>query len=259
MKPNQWWYCAIAQYFLFTAVMCSTYSIVNMTFERFYSIIRPHKAASFNTVKRAKITIASVIIFSFIYNTPILYLNRNDGKICLLNCLASGHFLAGFYYLLSLAVRFALPFVLLLAMNCVIINTLRQRSKINLTKLSGQGQTEGQNTKNKQTERQIYIMLLLVTFGFLILTTPGYVMSITQKFFQKNTPEFKAAFYLMYQIGEKTFYTNHGINFFLYVISGQKFKNDLMKLMFLNKASPTNEGSTSRAVTSMTSAQCDLP
>ena len=33
-----------------------------MTFERFYSIIRPHKAASFNTVKRTKITILIIVI-----------------------------------------------------------------------------------------------------------------------------------------------------------------------------------------------------
>ena len=251
MKPNQWWYCSIGHYILLTAILCSTYLIVNMTFELFYSIIRLHKAASFNTFKRAKINITSVIMFSFIYNGPVLYFSGNDGKICIINRLASEYFLAEFYYMLSIPVRFALPFVMLLAMNCVIIHTLHQRSKSNFTR------SLGQDNKIKQTERKIYIMLLLVTSGFLILTTPAYVMSFTQTFFQTNTPNFIATFYFMYHIGDKIFYTDYRINFFLYVISGQKFRNDLKKLLFLNKTSSINAGSTSGSATSMTTTQSD--
>ena len=40
----------------------------------------------------------------------------------------------------------------------------------------GQGQSEDQTSKLKSSERQIIMMLLLVTFGFLILNTPVYVM-----------------------------------------------------------------------------------
>ena len=39
-----------------------------------------------------------------------------------------------------------------------------------------------------------------------------------------------AGFHLFYHVGEKTFYSNNGINFFLYVISGQKFRSDLIKI-----------------------------
>ena len=47
-----------------------------MTFDKFYSIIRPHKAASFNTVKR-EITIIFIVIFSFLYNIPHLFLTQS--------------------------------------------------------------------------------------------------------------------------------------------------------------------------------------
>ena len=39
--------------------------ILNMTFERFYGIIKPHKAVSFNTVKRAKITMC--VLYRSVY------------------------------------------------------------------------------------------------------------------------------------------------------------------------------------------------
>ena len=166
-------------------------------------------------------------------------------------------FWVNFHYWFSDFVQFTIPFVLLLTMNCVIIHTLCQRSNFNFTRSLGQSQTDGQDSKNKQNEKQIYIMLLLVTFGFLILTTPGYVSSIVQNFYHRDTPQFIAGFYLIYQIGEKTFYTNHGINFFFYVMSGQKFRTDLKKLLFLNRNSSRNEASTSRSAASMSTLQSD--
>ena len=80
-------------------------------------------------------------------------------------------------------------------MNCFIIHTLRKRSSVltkMMSRIEGQGQSEGQSRKIKNSEdqgqsegqsrrmrnseRQIYIMLLLVTFGFLTLTTPAWAM-----------------------------------------------------------------------------------
>ena len=53
-----------------------------MTFERFYSIIKPHKAAAFNTVKRAKLTILSCIILSVIYNSPHAFITSDESGQC---------------------------------------------------------------------------------------------------------------------------------------------------------------------------------
>ena len=62
-----------------SAILCSTLSILNMTFGRFYSIIRPHKAASFNTAKRAKITVLCIVVFSIVFNVPHLFTTAVDG------------------------------------------------------------------------------------------------------------------------------------------------------------------------------------
>ena len=111
-------------------------------------------------------------------------------------------------------------------MNSVIIHALRQRSKLNL----GQGQNEGHASKTKSPDKQIFTILLLVTFGFLILTTPAKVLVFYMSIYKSTTAYYCAGLYLFYQVGEKTYCTNHGINFFLYVMSGQKFRNDLVNL-----------------------------
>ena len=61
------------------ASLSSTGFILAMTFERFYSIIRPHKTASFNTFKRAQITIACIILLSILFDVPHVFMTL---KVC---------------------------------------------------------------------------------------------------------------------------------------------------------------------------------
>ena len=62
--------------------MSSTFFILSMTFERFYSIIKTHKAASFNTVKRAKIIILCTVMISVVYYLPHIFITSSEGRRC---------------------------------------------------------------------------------------------------------------------------------------------------------------------------------
>ena len=80
------------------------------------------------------------------------------------------------------------------------------------------------------------VILLLVSFGFLILTTPAYLLFFFIMFVDfLKTPKRFAGYYLFWNVSHKLYTTNHGINFFLYVISGKKFRADLLKLFERNK------------------------
>ena len=181
-----YWTCKIILVPFFGFSMSGCFFILSMTFERFYSIIKPHKAASFNTVKRAKITILCIIIFFMIFNIPRLFLGKIEG----LQCLPYGQgstFWSQFYFYTEMIISFVFPFISLLFMNSVIIYTF--------------------------------------------------------------TPKGKAIFFLVYQVGEKSYYTNYAVNFFLYVISGQKFRTDLMKLFLYSKKKARTVSSTSKITT----------
>ena len=235
--PNDYWYCSLLNFFALTSVTCSTYFVLSMTFERFYSIIMPHKAASFNTVRKARIITICVIILSILFHIPHLFISDSNGRFCVANRISAVNVFGAIYYWLSLVISFAFPFVSLMIMNSFIIHTLRQRSKMDLTRSDNQGQTETETTKGKSSETQIFIVLLLVTFAFLILTTPAYVLIFYMSYYHGNTPQFYAGYHFLHHFGEKTYFTNNGINFFLYVMSGQKFRNDLVKLFkcFISK------------------------
>ena len=144
-----------------------------MTFERFYSIIRPHKAASFNTVKRAKISIICIVIISVLYNLPHLFISGYENWQCLPYATALDKPYGQIYYWLSFVIHYALPFLLLLIMNSVIIHKIRNRSVL---LKNGSDNNESQTAKIKNSEKQVFVILLLVTFAFLVFTTPGYML-----------------------------------------------------------------------------------
>ena len=159
-------------------------------------------------------------------------------------------------------INFAFPFVFLLTMNSVIIHTIRKRltdDVVTKLRIQDPSKSEGHNNKGqgqdiKTSEKQIYIILILITFAFLILTTPTYAMFLYANFVDyTKTPESFAAFFLFFSVGEKLYYTNNGINFYLYVMSGQKFRHDLISLFSFLKEKPS--GSTASTVSSLSNTK----
>ena len=210
VPPGAKWLCRVKPCILFISFLCSTLFILSMTFDRFYSIVVPHKAALFNTFKRAKITVTCITIVSILYNLPHLFLSSHVNWECVPFGNAEGNLFGEFYYWLSVVIQFALPFILLLIMNSIIIHKIRNRFV---------------------SELQVFAILLLVTFAFLILSTPAYLFFLFVKvidFFK--TPRLFAGYYLFYNVAYKMHFTNHGINFLLYVISGKKFRTDLVNI-----------------------------
>ena len=226
-----YWYCSAANTTILTSTLASTFLIIVMTFERCYSIVKPHKAASFNTARKAKITILSVCIFCILFNIPNLFFSEAINNRCISNKRSIPN--VQIYAWLAYAISFALPFVLLLTMNCIIIFKLRERSRLSIAISKGQIQSQSEGQKMKSSEKQIYTMLLLVTFSYLILVTPMKTYSALYSSViapRIKTSQLYAGIFLYYHIAHKLFSTNNAINFFLYVMSGQKFRDDLLSL-----------------------------
>ena len=145
MPIDPLWNCRLAITVFVSSSMWSTLIIISMTFERFYSIVKPHKAASFNTSKKAKVTIICCLIFSCLFNVPNLFLSINDGVRCIALGIPSP--LVEVYFWLTFVVGVILPFVFLLTMNGVIIHTLKTRSINQFAKFGNPDQGQGQGEK----------------------------------------------------------------------------------------------------------------
>ena len=144
---------------------------------------------------------------------------------------------------------FFYQFVLLLIMNSFIIRTLQKRM---IKKISLRADQDDNQNKSKNPERQVYVVLLLVTFSFLILKTPGYLFFIINLIGNFTTsPKVFAGYYLYSNIAQKLHVTNYGINFFLYVISGRKFQLYLRNITTLQGKRSNMSGQSETDVSSI--------
>ena len=75
--------CKIASFWVLLGVQNSTSQVIAMTFDKYIAIKWPHKAATYSTPRRAKITTIAVWICVFIYNLPHLFLTKMVGNVCI--------------------------------------------------------------------------------------------------------------------------------------------------------------------------------
>ena len=164
-------------------------------------------------------TRSNIIMICTLYSVPHFFMTDSDGTIFIPFAKGTDLFAGKLYYWTDKVVGLGFPFVALLTINTVIIHTLRKRSSLLLIRSNTQDEGQGLSSKGKSSEKQIIIMLLLVTFGFLILISPTYGMTFYTLFvYFSSSPKLYAGFILFMSIGQRTFYTNFGINFYLYVI-----------------------------------------
>ena len=133
-----------------------------------------------------------------------------------------------------------IPFSVLIYMNSVIIQTVKNSGKMfeSTSQLKHESHTkiemDKRQRKMKSAESQLTIMLLLVTILYLVLQIPTYIRNIYVKFVTPDTPSKYVSSILSLMITYALFITSNGINFFLYCISGQKFRQDLKEMFCYN-------------------------
>ena len=91
---------------------------------------------------------------------------------------------------------------------------------------------ETSKSTKSSAESQLLVMLLLVSCALLVLTSPQYVRYIVASTAEyQRSPQTYANFMLLYHVSNKLYFTNHAVNFFLYVLGGSGFRRDVRKLL----------------------------
>ena len=235
--------CNMMAFLILLLLQNTTFQVLVMTIDKFLAIKWPHKAATYSTPKRAKILSVCVSVCVIMYNIPHVFISKLIGGQCF--AYAVGGVGTKVYSWTSFVLNGIIPFALLIYMNYVIVTTVRKSRKLFGTKDTNSTHTgktqesnKGMETRQKamkSAESQLTIMLLLVTTLFLILLFPTYARFIYTTFVQSDTPAKFASSMLFYHVSFKLYMTNNGVNFFLYCISGKKFRTDLKEILFCSK------------------------
>ena len=232
VRIHEWhlWECKIVAYFVNSSLQSSTYQVLAMTIDKYVAIKWPHRAATYSTPRRATTIPLGVITCAFTYNIPHLFASSLIGDQCFAYVVGGTKTIV--FSWITFLVNGIIPFSMLIYMNSVIVQTVRKSRKMfrsTVTTNAGREKETRQRTM-KSAENQLTIMLLLVTMLFLILLLPTYIRFIYLTFIERDTPSKYASSMLFFQITFKLYTTNNGINFFLYCISGKKFRADLIEI-----------------------------
>jgi hypothetical protein len=158
------------------------------------------------------------------------------------------------YFFFDSIVYSIIPFLIMITCNVFIIAKIvrsRVRSKQVIrakTKMLTSSHSTSQIVKNTNsmlaTEKRISIILVGISFSFLILTTPVFIIEQLNDLYPHdyNWDVILACSYML-------MYLNHVINFFFYCLTGPKFRNEVIKLFprFLFKNNNVNPVKTSKS------------
>ncbi len=221
--------CKGAKFTYYFTTFVSAWMVVAMTIERWTSVHFPLKAKIMCTVKREikviiTINILVIPLGCLTYYSFDVFSFANGSKYCDIK-LSWYSFYDG-YDIVILSLYSLIPSIVITGCNILII--------YRMSKAAQSMQGEVHNSTMAQTARKTSITLLTISFTFIICTLP---ISLYQIF--KWRLGFHGIHIAVYYTTSMVMFSYHAINFYLYCMTAERFRNELKK-QFWGRSQSTN-------------------
>ena len=220
------WDCKVLHYISISSSASSNWVLVAMSVERMLVTRFPLQAKVWCTPRRARVVCFLACMAAFFWAVPVLYfagIDTNDHS-CFLFVL--GRKLDSIYFPVTQLITVAIPTIAMFLMNILIINKIELRRK-NPQSL----QEVDVNPKSESRQSNATTILLLVSFTFifchLVLVGNFAVFSFLNRM---TSPTTFAAAALSQHLGSMLKKINHAANFWLYFVSGKRFRTGLVNI-----------------------------
>lgn len=222
--------CKFLTFLIHFSIHFSAWLIVAVTVERFLAVWFPLKANTMCSVSRARfVTFMTALIFILI-NIHVLWTAEllpapnsinPDKLICA--AYAYQNFVCNVFPWINLVLYSFLPFAILLVLNSLIVVCLVRNQNIVTSSMTKDDRFM------RNTHRKLAITLLAISFVWIITTIP-------RPLYQLFSPKPKSFDDMARGVLGKVIcfllmYANHSINFFLYCLTGQRFRIELSKFV----------------------------
>ena len=227
--------------FLFGTVsqQFSNWILVAMTIERFIAIWFPFKVKKICNKRNAVIILACMLIFFVLANLQFLFtFEEVDDPFVKYDCRPKedhATFVEYVWYWIDGVMYAFLPITLIIVFNTLIIYAVRKSNKEHRDLTN-----RAINMSDKLTQqRQLTLMLLTISLVFVILILPNCIFFIVRTYWSwRDTMRGIAQYYLVYQTVFLLSDLNHAVNFYLYCLSGRKFRQKFIQILCCKKNKP---------------------
>ncbi|ESP02781.1 hypothetical protein LOTGIDRAFT_156726 [Lottia gigantea] len=230
--------CRVLYYFGSFFSMYVNWILVAMTVERFVAIWFPLKVGSYCNGRKAGTIMGVIAIILLLADLQFLWTaTQHVSETGNVDCGFAAEyqtFISLYWYWIDGTLYAIIPCILLFIFNFLIIFGIRR---------SGRIQKDLTNSKSDQMaekfrqQRQITIMLVVVSIVFVMLTIPNCLFYIVKPYwtYQKNSYD-HAKFVMTNQIIFVLSDSNHAVNFYLYFLSGKRFRRRFFDTILCRRA-----------------------
>ena len=215
--------CKLHHYLRSVCGYYANWLIIVFTVFRVIVVYLPHKANVYCTRRRAFIAVVVTLVVSCIVNLDsilhVQYSQSNIGKKC-----SRDKYYKVYTQWVMLLIMSIIPFVVLVAGNVLIIYKIVTYS-IKRKRMS--------NDVKSNDSQSMTAMLISISVLFLVTQVPAIVITI----FKQNldlgnaTKEYIHGFAVTETVFRLLKWSNHGMNFVCYCISGERFRQELFAML----------------------------
>jgi hypothetical protein len=204
--------CKILSLLFYTVSDTSVWIVCMMSADRCIAVTRPLHASSICTVRRARISVCILVLCVLLINIHFLFTHylspEND---CTIHARYE-FFINRIWPWIDAAVYSALPFILLLTINLIIVRSLFQARRSTSNLQIYQSQTNrNKNKLSTSMSRKLTTMLLAVTVFFLLTSFPMVCLQIYTNIRQQDNDSVAQRY--LKPLCETLQYSNHCVSF----------------------------------------------
>ena len=216
--------CKAFMFMFLQSLHLSAFFIVAVTLDRFLTVMFPFNKSIFGNLRHTKSASLLAFVFIMFYNCHVFWTislqKYSDGWV---TCSPSSRtfFMCEVYPWLKLALYTIVPFFLVLVFNLFIVLKMYQaHNQFN-------SDVDSSTNRYRNGQYRITVMLLGVSMTWLVLTAPFALYNFIYNAGESQNGADEAQIFLFKTICFTLLYINHGINFYLYCVSGKRFRKEL--------------------------------
>ncbi|XP_069114725.1 probable G-protein coupled receptor 139 [Argopecten irradians] len=242
--------CKLIAVLAYSTSQYSVWLIVAVTIERYIVVCHPLRASYFCNIPRARKIVCLLALLFLAINIHLLWtvdlIKETYNNHVVYKCEgALSHkrlvevvwpWIDALFYSFS-------PTLIIVMLNIMIIRQVIKATYGRDVLQNGSLMKAESRRCTKDTNTKLTVMLLTISFTFLITTLPMNIVMIVTRVWQdefQNDAAILAKCWLVRTIAELLMYLNHSINFFLYCATGQKFRNIVFRMVCRRSGSNTS-------------------
>ena len=231
------WQCQVEEISRGLASTFAVWLLVGITMERTLAVCLPHRIRSIATTKSVNLYISIVFVTALILQIRHFFIAEFNGSECINNHNRVTPFAN---FLIEFVSTSAMPFLILFVCN-IIVST-------KLVKMRRQRQNYLSTPQVSSADLQAAIRSLVFSTVFLILTFPRFLLALYNvsaleyRMSAKEAYSHRYVYVILASISIVDLHLNSAANFWLYLITGRKFRKHLVQ--FLCRCFRRSSGST---------------